>query len=143
MATKIRIRRDTIANFTANNIILADGEIAVARDSNGADPTHKYLYVGDGVKTIVQLGTEAFRSSRWNNANYLAIGTYNADKSNFVTQGNLQGQLNALRGDELEYNGETIVYMVSLINALTARIDALENGGMTLAEVDGGAAVEA
>ena len=49
--TKIKHRRDTSANWTANNPILSEGEI-------GVDITNNRMKVGDG-------------QTSWNNLNYM------------------------------------------------------------------------
>ena len=49
--TRIRLKRDTSANWTANNPVLLDGEIIIV-DTAGGDIRTK---TGDGVKTYTQL----------------------------------------------------------------------------------------
>jgi hypothetical protein len=49
LATKIQIRRDTLANWTSNNPILANGEISFVTDLNR-------IKVGDGTQNWLDLG---------------------------------------------------------------------------------------
>lgn len=49
--TRVRNKRDTASNWTANNPILLDGEIILVDTSDG---TLRFK-VGDGVKTFTQL----------------------------------------------------------------------------------------
>ena len=48
MADIIQVRRDTLANWTLNDPVLADGELAFEKDT-------KKLKVGDGVSSYTQL----------------------------------------------------------------------------------------
>ena len=49
MGQRIKMRRDTAANWTSNNPVLADGEI-------GYDKTSKRQKIGDGLTTWTALG---------------------------------------------------------------------------------------
>ena len=117
MATKILIRRDTAANWTANNPVLFQGEI-------GYDLTNKKLKIGDG-------------STNWNSLEY-----YQGDDATEVSYSNSISGLSASTVqsaiDEIEGRVDT---NESDINLIEGRLDTIEGdfsveGSIEKAELD-------
>ena len=55
LTAKIQLRRDTSANWTSNNPILAAGEVAFTSDVFYTDTDQQRFKIGDGVQTWTQL----------------------------------------------------------------------------------------
>ena len=60
--TRIRLKYDTLANWTSNNPVLLAGELAIVEVPNNVDPIHNapaiLMKVGDGTSTFTELGYE-------------------------------------------------------------------------------------
>lgn len=109
--TRIKNKRDTSANWTANNPVLLNGELIIVDTADGAVRTK----IGDGVKTYTQLpfADEALRS--------LIAATY-------VTKAELQELLQTLNlgfvGTEAEMETD-----YTETQALADELAAVLNGG--------------
>lgn len=124
MATKILIRRDTAANWTANDPVLFQGEI-------GYDLTNKKLKIGDG-------------STSWNSLEY-----YQGDDATEVAYSNSTSGLSASTVqaaiDEIEGRVDT---NESDITSVEGRLDTIEGdasteGSVAKAEADAKAYTDA
>jgi len=99
MATRIQLRRDTAANWAAANPLLAPGEA-------GYDTTNNQLRIGDGTRNWADLPM---------------LDGEGLDLSIYATKVELNAESNARSSADAQHTSQ--------IEALTARLDALEAGG--------------
>lgn len=116
MATKIQLRRDTAANWTAQNPILSEGEI-------GYDSTNKQLRVGDGTTNWLALpgiytGAVIDLSDYSTTAEMnTAIAAAQPDLSGYATTQNVS---DAVNGISIGYDSKTLDDYVEQVNVASS-----------------------
>ena len=124
MAQKIQFRRDTLVNFTSNNVVLSMGEPAYTTDD-------KDYRVGDGVSEFSALPVLAKRSEVTAVLGVVDAASNNAANA-LVVANNVQETLSLLN---VEVNNNVVS-----VGAIDGRVTALE-ALPVLTVIDGGNAV--
>ncbi len=110
MADRIQLRRDTAANWTAANPVLADGEPGFERDTgkrktgDGTTPWNSLRYDADGTEPI---------APRVTTVAYAAAITPNCDTTGVLNVGALTGNLTMQAPAGTPRDGQTLTMRIS------------------------------
>ena len=138
LSTRIKQKYDTIANWTSNNPVLLEGEVAIVEVPNNVDPIHNaptiLMKVGDGTSTFTELDwVSGLATDVYPWAKQPTKPTYTSDEIDVPLVSN---------GDNLDYTTQGIVPMsganrFAFLPADQIIVEQSTDGGVTWQEYAG------
>lgn len=131
--TRIRLKYDTLANWTSNNPVLLAGELAIVEVPNNVDPIHNaptiLIKVGDGSSTFTELGwSSALAADVYAWAKAATKPTYTAAEVGAEATGTAQGLINALDKTDSAVAGQYVSAVSQTDGVITVTRAALPTG---------------
>ena len=131
--TRIRLKYDTLANWTSNNPVLLAGELAIVEVPNNVDPIHNapaiLMKVGDGTSTFTELGwSSALAADVYSWAKAATKPTYTAAEVGAEATGTAQGLINALDKADSAVEGQYVSAVSQTDGVITVTRAALPTG---------------
>lgn len=131
--TRIRLKYDTLANWTSNNPVLLAGEVAIVEVPNNVDPIHNapaiLIKVGDGTSTFTELGwSSALAADVYSWAKAATKPTYTAAEVGAEATGTAQGLINALDKADSAVEGQYVSAVSQTDGVITVTRAALPTG---------------
>lgn len=131
--TRIRLKYDTLANWTSNNPVLLAGELAIVEVPNNVDPIHNapaiLMKVGDGTSTFTELGwSSALAADVYSWAKAATKPTYTAAEVGAEATGTAQGLINALDKSDSAVEGQYVSAVSQTDGVITVTRAALPTG---------------
>lgn len=131
--TRIRLKYDTLANWTSNNPVLLAGEVAIVEVPNNVDPIHNaptiLIKVGDGTSTFTELGwSSALAADVYSWAKAATKPTYTAAEVGAEATGTAQGLINALDKSDSAVEGQYVSAVSQTDGVITVTRAALPTG---------------
>lgn len=131
--TRIRLKYDTLANWTSNNPVLLAGELAIVEVPNNVDPIHNaptiLIKVGDGSSTFTELGwSSALAADVYSWAKAATKPTYTAAEVGAEATGTAQGLINALDKSDSAVEGQYVSAVSQTDGVITVTRASLPTG---------------
>lgn len=131
--TRIRLKYDTLANWTSNNPVLLAGELAIVEVPNNVDPIHNapaiLMKVGDGTSTFTELGwSSALAADVYSWAKAATKPTYTAAEVGAEATGTAQGLINALDKSDSAVEGQYVSAVSQTDGVITVTRASLPTG---------------
>lgn len=131
--TRIRLKYDTLANWTSNNPVLLAGELAIVEVPNNVDPIHNapaiLMKVGDGTSTFTELSwSSALAADVYSWAKAATKPTYTAAEVGAEAEGTAQGLINALDKTDSAVEGQYVSAVSQTDGVITVTRAALPTG---------------
>lgn len=131
--TRIRLKYDTLANWTSNNPVLLAGELAIVEVPNNVDPIHNapaiLMKVGDGTSTFTELSwSSALAADVYSWAKAAVKPTYTAAEVGAEAEGTAQGLINALDKTDSAVEGQYVSAVSQKDGVITVTRASLPTG---------------
>lgn len=131
--TRIRLKYDTLANWTSNNPVLLAGELAIVEVPNNVDPIHNapaiLMKVGDGTSTFTELSwSSALAADVYSWAKAAVKPTYTAAEVGAEAEGTAQGLINALDKTDSAVEGQYVSAVSQTDGVITVTRASLPTG---------------